>query len=116
MPFDTIPRKFFPYYNPYYKGDLTENQTYLLAVACLLVKTSISLENGRKKRDQEIIEEVKKGKDLRTVLRERLDTDTMLSKIKNHKEMPRITKELLIDELTEMKNKAKSRSNSRDNT
>ena len=46
MPFDTIPRKFFfPYYNPYYKGDLTENQTYLLSVGMQIKPVKIKHTN-----------------------------------------------------------------------
>jgi hypothetical protein len=60
---------------------------------------------GRKKQQQEVADEMKRtGKDLKTVLSERLDIDTMMSDIKNNKELPRIHRELITEELIAMKN------------
>jgi hypothetical protein len=59
----------------------------------------------RKEFNQEIVDEMKRtGKDLKTVLSERLDIDTMMSDIKNNKELPRIHRELITEELIAMKN------------
>jgi hypothetical protein len=64
-----------------------------------------NLEYDRKKKCQEIVEEMKRtGKDLMTVLSERLDTDVLISRVKNDEKLPRISKELLIEELIAMKN------------
>jgi len=63
-------------------------------------------EDGRKRQWQEIIEEMKRtGKDIRTVLRERLDTDSLISRVKNSENLPRIKRELIIEELIAMKNR-----------
>ena len=63
-------------------------------------------EIGRKRFGEEIAEQMKRtGKDLRTVLQERLDTDVLISRVKNDEKLPRITKELIIEELIAMKNK-----------
>jgi hypothetical protein len=59
----------------------------------------------REEFNQEIVDEMKRtGKDLKTVLSERLDIDTMMSDIKNNKELPRIHRELITEELIAMKN------------
>ena len=61
-------------------------------------------EIGRKKFGEEIAEELKKGKDLKTVLREKLDTDVLISRVeKEGGKLPRITRELLIEDLIAMK-------------
>jgi hypothetical protein len=44
------------------------------------------------------------GKDLKTVLQERLNTDELISRIQNSENLPRITRELLVEELIAMKN------------
>jgi len=59
----------------------------------------------RKQQQQRIKEEIEKGKDLKTVLSEMLDIDSMLLDIKNNKGLPRITRELLTEELIAMKDK-----------
>ncbi|MGA9152043.1 MAG: hypothetical protein WBZ36_15815 [Candidatus Nitrosopolaris sp.] len=59
----------------------------------------------RKEFNHEIVDEMKRtGKDLKTVLSERLDIDTIMSDIKNNKELPRIHRELITEELVAMKN------------
>jgi hypothetical protein len=64
-----------------------------------------NLEYDRKKKWREIVEEMKRtGKDLMTVLSERLDTDVLISRVKNDEKLPRISRELLIEELISMKN------------
>jgi hypothetical protein len=64
-----------------------------------------NLEYDRKKKWQEIVEEMKRtGKDLMTVLSERLDTDVLILRVKNDEKLPRISRELLIEELISMKN------------
>jgi hypothetical protein len=43
------------------------------------------------------------GKDLKTVLSESLDPDAMILRIKNSEKLPRITREVLTEELIDMK-------------
>jgi hypothetical protein len=69
------------------------------------IRRAKNLEYDRKKKWQEIVEEMKRtGKDLKTVLSERLDTDVLISRVKNDEKLPRISRELTIEELISMKN------------
>lgn len=59
----------------------------------------------RKKFEEEVIEEMERtGKDLGTVLSEKLDVDAMMSYIKNDKKLPRIYREVVMEELIALKN------------
>jgi hypothetical protein len=60
---------------------------------------------GHKKFEQEIIEEMERtGKDLKTVLSEKLDSDTMILRVKNAKKLPRIHREVILEDLVALKN------------
>src|SRR5215469_3840043 len=61
---------------------------------------------GRKKFQQVVVEEMKLGKDFRTVLSQKLDPDVMMSHIKNDKKIPRIYKELVMEDLIGLKKEA----------
>jgi integrase len=59
---------------------------------------------GRKKFEQEVIEEMKRtGKDFRIVLSEKLDPDVMMSHIKNDKKIPSIYREVVMEDLLDRK-------------
>jgi len=58
---------------------------------------------GRKKFQQEAVEEMKLGKDFRTVLSEKLNPDVMMSHIKNDKKIPRIYREVVMEDLIDLK-------------
>jgi hypothetical protein len=66
---------------------------------------------GRKKFEQEVVEEMKRnGKDFRTVLSRKLDTDVMMSHIKNDKKIPRIYREVVMEDLIDLKKEANKKS------